>query len=134
VECRSIKYNGEDRNVPNENELTITFPDTSSAEAGREAALLEELINQQLREAGLPAIAQQKRVREEAMDLGTIVGVVLGARATIELFKGVAVAIQKYMARTNRSRVEIRRPDGRITVITNLESRDVAKVVSAIQC
>jgi len=119
--------------MADEPELVISFPDLSVGEAGRNAALLQEMINQTLREGGLPAAAEQRRVYKDAMELGTIVGIVLGAKATIAFFKGLAAALQKYMERTNRSSIDIQRPDGRHVIVTNLESRDVAKVLAALR-
>jgi hypothetical protein len=113
--------------------LIISFPELSATEAGRDAAVLEEGINQVLRDQGIPIAAQQQRLRPDAMDLGTYVSVVLGAKATVALFKGIAVAIQRYMAASNRPQITIEFPDGRRLTLTNADSRDVAKVLKMLQ-
>ncbi|HEX8449050.1 MAG TPA: hypothetical protein VF652_05620 [Allosphingosinicella sp.] len=114
-------------------DLRISFPDLSPGEAGADAALLEEIINDALRSQDQPATARQQRTDPNAADLGTIVGIVLGAPATIILARGIARALVAYFSRTNRSEVAVTKPDGTVITITHLESRDVEKVAEKLQ-
>jgi hypothetical protein len=112
--------------------LEIGFPSLSPAAASKAAAEMEALVNQTLREEGLKATARQTRTDPSAGDLGIILSIVLGAPATIVLARGIASGIQKYLARTNRGRVSITRKDGTVIEVTDTDSRDMAKIVSAI--
>lgn len=112
--------------------LQIGFPDLSSSEAGADAALLEEIINDTLQAQGDPPLARQQRTDPNAADLGTIVGVILGAPATIILARGIARAIAAYFSRTARAEILITKPDGTVVKVSALESRDVDKVVGKL--
>jgi len=114
-------------------DLQIGFPGLSSSEAGADAAMLEEIINDTLRDQGDPPVAQQQRTDPNAADLGTIVGIVLGAPATIILARGIARAIVAYFSRTARAEISIRKPDGTVVTVSALESRDVDKVAEKLR-
>lgn len=114
-------------------DLKIGFPELSGAAAGADAAMLEQIINDTLRAQGDPPVAQQQRTDPDAADLGTVVSIVLAAPATIVLARGIAKAIMAYFSRTGRSQVSITRPDGTVVTVTDIESRDVDKVVDKLR-
>jgi hypothetical protein len=112
--------------------LQIGFPNVSPAEASRAAADLGGQINRVLRERGLAQVARQHRTDPAAQDLGQVIQIILAAPAMIVMARGVALGIQKYLARTNRGRITITRPDGTEVEITDIESRDVSRIITAL--
>jgi hypothetical protein len=119
--------------------ISVTFPDLSPAEASRAAAELQEQINQGLREQRLPEIARQHRSDPRAMNLGDILQLLFTAHgavpvhAAISVIQVVAIGIQKYLARTNRAHLRITRPDGTIIDLADIDSRDMTKIVAALE-
>ena len=111
-------------------DLQISFPDLGKGDAGGDAALLEEIINNTLRDQGQQPIAKQLKTDTDAADLGTLVEIVLGAPATIIVARGIAKALVAYFSRTNRSKIMITRPDGTTVSVTDAESRDIDKVAA----
>lgn len=124
---------GGNGNMTEQFDLQISFPELGGAEAGADAALLETIINDTLRAQGEEPIAAQQRTDPNRADLGTIVGIVLGAPATVILARGIARALVAYFSRTNRSEVAITKPDGTVITVTHLESRDVEKVAGKLR-
>jgi hypothetical protein len=114
-------------------DLEISFPDLGGAEAGADAALLEEIINDTLRAQGEQPVAAQQRTDPDRADLGTVVSIILGAPATIILARGIARALIAYFSRTNRSELAITKADGTVITVTHLESRDVEKIAAKLQ-
>lgn len=112
--------------------IQISFPSLSPAGAARAASELTEQINQVLREEGLSPSAAQRRVDESAQDIGQLVQIVLAAPAVVTFLHCIAIGIQKYISRTNRSDISIRRSDGTQISISNTESRDIAKVLATL--
>lgn len=118
--------------MPNESTIMVSFPGLSPTEASRSARDLADQINQGLREEGLSGVAQQHRTDLDAQDLGQVVEIILSAPAILVFARGVAQGIQKYMARTNRSRIQITHASGEAIVISDVESRHLEKIIAAI--
>jgi hypothetical protein len=112
--------------------LQIEFPGLSAGEAARDAQALEDAVNGALRDAGLVLAAKQHRTGAAAQDLGTVVQILLAAPATVVLFRGIALGIQRYLSRSNRTKVKVTRPDGTTIEITDAESRDADKVIGKL--
>ena len=112
--------------------VSISFPGASPMEANRAAAELTDQINKGLLEEGFSSIAQQHRTDPAAQDVGQVVEMLLAAPAVVALARQVAIGIQKYMARANRSVIRITRSDGTSVEISNVESRHLAKVLAAL--
>jgi hypothetical protein len=115
------------KDIP-ETGFVIEFPDASPAEAGRQAADLEQTLKNTLEDARSPASVERIRVNPEAQDLGTVLAIILGAKATIELAKGIG----KWLSRNNQAKLKLRTRDGREVVLSNLESKDIAGVLKSL--
>src|SRR2546425_5908355 len=87
-----------------EDGFVIEFPDVSPAEASRRAAQLEKIVKNELQDARSSASVDRVRVNPEAQDLGTVLAVILGAKATVELAK----ALGKWLSRPNQGKLRIR--------------------------
>jgi hypothetical protein len=119
--------------------ISVTFPDLSPTEASSAAAELEEEINRGLREQGLAQIARQQRTDPHAQNLGDVVQLLFTAHgavpvpAVMSLIQVIALGIQKYLARTNRAHLRITQPDGTIIDLADIDSRDMTKIVAALE-
>jgi hypothetical protein len=103
--------------------VEITFPDVSPDVANSLAESLAEDIRGNVKDGGLPVDPEIIRTDPTAQDFGTTLTILLGTPAVIIL----ANAVRDWARRTNRSDVII---NGKI--IKNLESKDVADVVKAM--
>jgi hypothetical protein len=108
--------------------ILIEFLDVSTAEAGRRASEMQIILNNSLRDVGESATAERIRVNPEAQELGTLIGVLLGAKATIEIAKGIA----KWLVRSNQAKIRITSRSGKEVVISNIESKDLADVLRSL--
>jgi hypothetical protein len=111
--------------IPN-NGFVIEFPDLSPTEAGKNAASLYEVLKNELVDPEKKL--KLERVDPAAQDLGTVIAIILGAKATIELARGVG----KWLARNNQTRIRFRTRDGRVVHLNNLESNDVAGILKTL--
>jgi hypothetical protein len=107
--------------------ILIDFLDVSTAEASRRAGEMEAILNNSLRDAGEPATAERIRANPEAQELGTLIGIILGAKATIEIAKGIT----KWLSRSNQAKVRLISQSGEEVIISNMESRDLAMLLSS---
>jgi hypothetical protein len=105
-------------------EIEIVFPGKAPDLAGRLAESLATEIRRSVKDDGQPVEPKLARTDPTAQDFGTTLVLVLGTPAVIIL----ARAIQAWAKRTNNSDIEL---NG--VRITNLESRDVADVVTALK-
>src|SRR5690349_4074165 len=108
--------------------LVIEFPDAGRREAGKLARDLKLALDNAAAEATVASGATVAKVDPKAQDLGTIVAIVLGAKATVALAGGIAL----WMRRRNQARIRFRYPNGTPVDISGVESRDVAKIVQAL--
>jgi hypothetical protein len=111
-----------------ENGFVIEFPGVSSPEASRCAAELEQLLKDELADTRSPASVERLRIEPEAQDLGTVLAIILGAKATIELAKGIS----KWLSRHNQGKLRLRTRDGREVAIDNIESKDIPATLKAL--
>ena len=111
-----------------ESGFVIEFPDVSSAQAGLYAEELETDLKNAIEDAGAGGTIERVRINPEALDLGTVLAVILGAKATVEIAKGIA----KWLYRNNQTTIRIKAKDGREYMITNLESGDVESIIRAL--
>ena len=79
-------------------------------------------------DAGIVSGTAVAKVDPNAQDLGTILAIVLTAKATVVLAGGIAL----WMRRKNQGRIRIRYPDGKQTDISGAESHDMPKIVQAL--
>lgn len=110
------------------NGFVIEFPDVSPAQAGIFAEEMETDLRNKMLDAKADAAVERIRVDPEAQDLGTVLGIVLGAQATVAIAKG----IQKWLHRNNQATIRIRTKTGNPVVISNLESRDVKGILEEL--
>jgi len=118
-------------NLIPEDGFVLEFPDVSTAEAGRCAGELAADLENEILDARLGdsnTKIDRLRVRPEAQDLGTIIAIVLGAKATVALAKGIV----KWLSRNNQARITIRTADGREFSISNLESKHVHEILKTV--
>jgi hypothetical protein len=102
--------------------LTISFLDTSLAEANRYASELATCV----RELDPNLSAEQRKVGTETQDLGATIAIVLGTASATAVAKGIA----SWLARHSGAKIQIS-ADGSV-IATNLESRDAARIAEAL--
>ena len=73
--------------------------------------------------------AELKKDEQSTQDLGTILAVILGAKATIALAAGISA----WMQRKNQTRIRITNDSGEEVDITNLESKHIAEVLANLK-
>jgi hypothetical protein len=102
--------------------MRIRFPEKSSREQSLLVAELEPIL--------APKVDTVKIVKEkdETQDAGTILTIVLGAPAVV----GAVSALAAWLIRKNQSGAIIEDENGQV-ILTNMESKDVAEAVKAIQ-
>jgi hypothetical protein len=105
-------------------EIKVVFPDETPDVAGRLAESLASEIRRSVKNNGLPVEPTIARTDPTAQDFGATLVLALGTPAIIIL----ARAILDWAKRTNRSGIEL---NG--VRISNLESRDVSDVVTALK-
>lgn len=103
--------------------VEITFPDASPDSANYLVESLAKDIRGNVKEGGLPVDPEIVRTDPTAQDFGTTLTILLGTPAIIIL----ANTLRDWARRTDRSVIMI---NGHL--ITNLESKDVADVVKAM--
>jgi hypothetical protein len=106
----------------------VEFPDENKREAGDRAKDLKIALDNALADANADSKICLAKADPNAQDPGTILAVVLGAKASIAVATGIAF----WMRRKNQARIRVRYPDGAHTDISGLESRDVSKILQAI--
>jgi hypothetical protein len=110
------------------NGFVIEFPDENKREAGDRAKDLKIALDNASADAGTISEVCLAKADPNAQDPGTILAVILDAKASIALATGIAL----WMRRRNQARIRIRYPNGAHVDISGLESRDVPKIAQAI--
>lgn len=105
--------------------LQIGFGDVSDARANVLASSLLEA----LRDIDPGVDAQQVRPREDSQDLGTAIALVLGTAAA----QAVARGIGTWIARHSGVKVEFMHDGKTVLVATDVDSKDVSKILEAIR-
>jgi hypothetical protein len=108
--------------------FVIEFPDVSRREAGDLAKDLKLSLDNAAADAGIPPEAKVEKVDPNAQDPGTIIAIILGAKATVAIATGIAL----WMRRKNQGRIRLRFPDGTKADISGTESHDIQGIVRAI--
>jgi len=106
--------------------VIVEFPDHNPREAANLARDLKRMIDKSLVD-GDGASSRIEKVDPNAQDVGTVLAIILGAKATVALAAGIAA----WMRRKNQGRLRVVRPDGTAVDVTNAESDDMAKIVQA---
>jgi hypothetical protein len=106
----------------------IEFPEVSRAEAGRRARDLEQVLKAGLVDTGPNTSITLARADPAAQELGTLLAILLGAKATTEFAKGLS----KWLSRNAQAKVVIRTRDGRRLVLSSMESKDVAAAIESL--
>lgn len=104
--------------------LLITFAGTTSAEGNRLAGTLAEA----LRDVDRGIAVDRQRDHFDTQDLGASLAVMLGTAAATAVAKGLCA----WLARNSGVRIEIRRKGELVLVATNLDSKDVPRIVEAL--
>jgi hypothetical protein len=112
--------------------FVIEFPDVSDAEAGRNAAELRQVLKNELEDARSPAQVDQLRIIPDSQDLGTVIAIILGAKASVAAVKGLAKGFEKWFSRPNQGRIRIRTRAGDEIFIDNIASKDISKIIETI--
>lgn len=109
--------------------VIIEFPDTSPRIAGTLAHELKAFLDNAVTDKGAVAKTSVEKVDENAQDVGTILAIILGAEATIAL----AAGISEWLRRRNQGKIRIVKPDGSYSDIQNVDSDDMAKIITALK-
>ena len=80
------------------------------AVSSREANELAEELRGQLERSSPGVAVSQRRERQTTQDLGTVLGVVLGAEAVVAVAKGIAAFLRAHQGAS----IDIKTEDGRI--------------------
>ncbi len=112
----------------NVKEFSLSLPDANASEL---ASLLEDFQQKILIEVAYEDNVSVELVKssQSTQDLGAMLGIVLGAKATIVLATGVSA----WLKRNNQSRIRIWTSDGEVVDITNVESQHIAEVLSNLK-
>ena len=100
----------------------------SPGQAARYARDLEKQMLFALAEQEEAASIRRIRIDLEAQDLGTVLGVILGAKATIVIAKGIA----QWFAKNNQAALKISTRNGDVLEVTRLNSGDVEGVAKQL--
>ena len=120
-----VSYHAKERFLMSDKkQIQISFPSSSPNEAGLLATSLVKDIKRLVKDDGRPVDPAITRTDRSAMDFGTTIVLVLGAPAVIVL----ANAIRDWAQRQDRGEIDI---NG--TRISNVNSKDIAEIVRAIQ-
>jgi len=103
-------------------EFSIKFSETSTAQANRWATDLKDALEEAHREVQ----ASQVRTRMDTMDLGSLLGVVLGSAAVTAVAKG----IQAWLMKNQSATIEFVK-DGSV-IATNLRGKDALTLAELI--
>ncbi|MDJ0838873.1 MAG: hypothetical protein QNK37_20305 [Acidobacteriota bacterium] len=106
----------------NEIEFSIRFPDASAAQANQWAADLKQLLEETHPDVRL----EQVRDREETMDLGATLGIILGSAAVTAVARG----IQAWLTKRQDASIEFAK-DGRVTA-KGLRGKDALALAELI--
>jgi hypothetical protein len=103
---------------------TVQFEGLDAADAARAAESLRRFLQE------VDPTIQAKRVRteRETMDLGSVLEVILAARAITELTKGIS----NWLSRTHSSKVTVIGPDGK-TIVENIGASEAAELAEKLQ-
>ena len=105
------------------NEILIEFTNASPAESGQ---LAPELISDLTTK--FPELqVELKKQSATSQDFGTVIGVILGANATLMIAKGIAA----YLRRNSGVKISVKTANGHV-VASNLDSSDAAKIAEAL--
>lgn len=102
--------------------LTIRFPDVDMATANKYSQDLATAI----REVGDIKV-ERLRERPDTQDSGATLVLILGTTSVTVLAHGIAA----WLRRNSGAKLELPMPDGRKTVVSGLDSSDVAAVIGA---
>ena len=108
--------------------LLLSFPSDVARVAGQNASSLETSLKKQASIDGVQIETTIERENPDAMDLGTIVGIIFASSATIAIAKGIA----DWMRRNNQTHVKVSDENGRDVEIRNADSADIATALEAI--
>jgi hypothetical protein len=104
-------------------EIMIEFQEVSPAQADRYATELQDALKQAVSDMRIERI----RSDPQAQDFGTTLAIVLGTPAVVVL----ATALKNWLTRRNQAKLRLKTKNG-VILAENLESKDVAAIVTAI--
>jgi hypothetical protein len=110
------------------NGFVVEFPEASKVDAGDNAKDLKIELDNAAADARVASSVHLAKADPNAQDPGTILAVILGAKASIALATGIAL----WMRRKNQAYIRIRYPDGKHVDISGVESRDVSKIAQVL--
>ena len=103
-------------------EFSIRFPGASTAQANKWAADLKQTLEEAHREVQI----DQTKDREETMDMGATLGIILGSAAVTAIAKG----IQAWLTKRQDASIEFAK-DGRVTA-KGLRGKDALALAEMI--
>lgn len=112
-----------------EHGFVIEFPEVSLAQASRFAAELERDVKDALADENVKAkLLERRKTDPQTLDAGTILAIILGAKATVAIAYGIA----RWLTRDNQSKARIRLPNGTSIDLKNMKSQDVEKAIKEL--
>jgi hypothetical protein len=103
-------------------ELIVRFPAVDLNIANQHV----EDLRSELKQMGVQDV-ERRREQAESQDFGATLVLVLGTASVTAIAKGLGA----WLRRTG-TKVEITKPDGTRTVISNTDSADIAKIIEAM--
>jgi len=107
-----------------DDEITIIFPNASTADANVFAGTLAD----DLRDSAKELTVDVRRDRPDAQDFGATLVLILGTAAATK----VAAGIGRWISRHSGARVLLKKKDGTELLIENADSASAAKIVAAL--
>lgn len=104
--------------------VILTFANSSAAEASQ----LAESLAERLHDIDPRISVERQPERSDSQDFGASLAVVLGTAAATAVAKGISA----WLTRNSGARLEIKCKEEVVMTATHLDSRDIARIVSAL--
>lgn len=108
----------------NDDEIWISFPNTSSSDAN----IFAQTLADDLRDSAEELTVDVQKDRKDTQDFGATLVLILGTAAATK----VAAGISKWIARHSGARVLLKKKDGTELLIENADSASAAKIAAAL--
>jgi hypothetical protein len=115
--------------------FVIEFPDVNKRLAGENAQELKAALDNAAADAGISSGVRLEKADPNTMDPGTILAVILAAKATVVGAKAtvaLATGIALWLRRKNQARIRIRYSNGTEVDISGAESGDISKIAETL--
>jgi hypothetical protein len=107
-----------------DDEIWVSFPDASSADAN----VFAQTLSDDLRDSARELTVNVRKDRSDTQDFGATLVLVLGTAAATK----VATGISRWIARHSGTRVLLKKKDGTELLIEDADSASAAKIAAAL--